>query len=243
MALSLPYGLSAKGTTIKEAVASWERKHGAKIAKAKVVKLVAQFPPIEKMDHHLNGLDNCEQLSLSTNAISKITNLGSFKHLRILSLGRNNISNLTGLEPVSHTLEELWISYNQIEKLRGINVLRRLRVLYMSNNQVKDWMEFQKLADLTHLEELVFIGNPLEDRMSQEGVYRDTVCKRLPGLRKLDGVPIVPPEVKEEILKSEIGFQLALTNQTGSGLPPPGGDTVRPVGGRPAPPPEGSEKN
>lgn len=29
----------------------------------------------------------------------------------------------------------------------------------MSNNNVKDWGEFQKLAELRQLEELLFVGN------------------------------------------------------------------------------------
>ncbi|KAF3844437.1 hypothetical protein F7725_007600, partial [Dissostichus mawsoni] len=58
---------------------------------------------------------------MSTNCIEKITNLNGLKHLKILSLGRNNIKALTGLN---------------------------LKVLYMSNNLVKEWGEFVRLADL-----------------------------------------------------------------------------------------------
>lgn len=68
------------------------------------------------------------------------------ENLKILSLGRNSIKSLTGLEAVGDTLEELWISYNFIEKLKGINVLKKLKVLYMSNNSVKDMGEFVKLV-------------------------------------------------------------------------------------------------
>ena len=50
------------------------------------------------------------------------------ENLKILSLGRNLIKNLTGLEAVSDTLEQLWISYNLIEKLKGITVLSKLKV-------------------------------------------------------------------------------------------------------------------
>lgn len=37
------------------------------------------------------------------------------------------------------------------------------------------------------LEELVFVGNPLEEKESADGTYRDTVAKKLPKLKKLDG--------------------------------------------------------
>lgn len=50
--------------------------------------------------------------------------------LKILSLARNSIKSLTGLEAVGDTLEELWISYNYIEKLKGINVLKKLKVSF-----------------------------------------------------------------------------------------------------------------
>lgn len=80
------------------------------------------------------------------------------ENLKILSLARNNIKNLTGLEAVGETLEQLWISYNLLEKLKGVGVLKKLKVLYMSNNLVKDWNEFNKLGDLPNLVDLVFVG-------------------------------------------------------------------------------------
>lgn len=136
-------------------------------------------------------------LSLSTNNIEKIANLNGLKNLKILSLGRNKIKTLTGLDAVGETLEQLWISYNFIEKLKGIAVLKKLRVLYMSNNLVADWNEFGKLADLPSLEDLVFVGNPLEEQHVAIGDYRDTAAKKLSKLKKLDGVPIIRMEEEE----------------------------------------------
>ncbi|XP_071079711.1 dynein axonemal light chain 1-like isoform X1 [Haliotis cracherodii] len=186
--------MAAKGTTIKEALGKWEEKTESKASESKEVKLYGQLPPIEKMDASLSTLSCCEKLSLSTNCIEKIANLNGLKHLRILSLGRNNIKSLTGLEAVGDTLEELWISYNLIEKLKGINVLKKLKVLYLSNNYVKDWGEFGKLGDLPCLEDLLMVGNPLEEKHTAEGDWRDQASKRLPKLRKLDGVPVIRNE-------------------------------------------------
>uniref|UniRef100_A0A2I3SIL2 Dynein axonemal light chain 1 n=1 Tax=Pan troglodytes TaxID=9598 RepID=A0A2I3SIL2_PANTR len=155
----------AKATTIKEALARWEEKTGQRPSEAKEIKLYAQIPPIEKMDASLSMLANCE----------------------ILSLGRNNIKNLNGLEAVGDTLEELWISYNFIEKLKGIHVMKKLKILYMSNNLVKDWAEFVKLAELPCLEDLVFVGNPLEEKHSAENNWIEEATKRVPKLKKLDG--------------------------------------------------------
>uniref|UniRef100_A0A5K3F2U2 Dynein axonemal light chain 1 n=1 Tax=Mesocestoides corti TaxID=53468 RepID=A0A5K3F2U2_MESCO len=137
------------------------------------------------MDSGLSLLANCEKLSLSTNAIEKISNLNSLKHLRVLSLARNNIKTISGLEPVGETLEELWISYNNIEKLKGLGSLKKLRVLYMANNKVKDWSELLRLNDLPSLADLVFVGNPLEEH-NQE-TFRDDAMKKLPRIKKLDG--------------------------------------------------------
>ncbi|XP_070556906.1 dynein axonemal light chain 1-like isoform X2 [Ptychodera flava] len=150
------------------------------------------------MDASLSTLVNCLNLSLSTNAIEKIANLHGLKNLTILSLGRNNIKSLNGVEAVAETLRELWISYNFIEKLKGIQVLKKLEILYMSNNQVKDWGEFSKLSELPNLRVLLFVGNPLEEKHSLEGDYRDVVAQELPKLKKLDGVPIIRSDEEDE---------------------------------------------
>ncbi|NP_001087953.1 dynein light chain 1, axonemal [Xenopus laevis] len=187
----------AKATTIKEALAKWEERTGQKAGEAKEVKLYAQIPPLEKMDASLSTLVNCEKLSLSTNCIEKIANLNGLKYLKILSLGRNNIKNLNGLEAVGETLEELWISYNLIEKLKGIHVMKKLKVLYMSNNLVKDWAEFSKLGELPLLGDIVFVGNPLEEKHTAEGNWMEEAVKRLPKLKKLDGNPVIKQEEEE----------------------------------------------
>uniref|UniRef100_A0A8C5E0N4 Dynein axonemal light chain 1 n=1 Tax=Gouania willdenowi TaxID=441366 RepID=A0A8C5E0N4_GOUWI len=174
----------SKTTPIKVKI---EEQSGEKASEAKEVKIYAQIPPLEKMDAALSTLTNCEQLSLSTNCIEKISNLNGLKNLRILSVGRNNIRSLAGLEAVGDTLEELWISYNLIEKLKGVNYMKNLKVLYMAHNLVKDWGEFMRLADLPCLVDLVFVGNPLEEKCSTEGTWMDEATKRLPNLRKLDG--------------------------------------------------------
>ncbi|XP_054054698.1 acyl-coenzyme A thioesterase 3-like isoform X4 [Rissa tridactyla] len=172
----------AKATTIREALAKWETKNGQKASEAKEVKLYGQVPPVEMMDESLSTLVNCEKLSLSTNRIERIANLNSLKNLKILSLGRNNIKNLNGLEAVADTLEELWISYNFIEKLRGIRVMKKLKVLYMSNNLVKDW------------------GNPLQEKYTsdQKNSWIEEATKRVPKLKKLDGIPVIKKEDEEE---------------------------------------------
>ena len=100
------------------------------------------------MDSALNSLTACEKLSLSTNMITAIQNLQNLKCLKILSLGRNLIKHLAGIEAVGETLEQLWISYNKIEKLGPLSKLVKLKTLYMAHNNVK-YVEFIILKDVT----------------------------------------------------------------------------------------------
>ena len=58
----------------------------------------------------------------------------------------------------------------------------------MSNNAVKDWSEFSKLQELPVLEDLLFVGNPLEETHTASGEWRKQVANRLKGLKKLDGI-------------------------------------------------------
>lgn len=44
-----------------------------------------------------------------------------------------------------------------------------------------------RLADLPCLADLVFVGNPLEEKHSTEGTWMDEASNRLPNLKKLDG--------------------------------------------------------
>lgn len=81
------------------------------------VELYGQQPPISKLDGALATLTNCKHLSLSTNNIDKVERLGGLTALRVLSLGRNQIKKLEGLDVLADTLQELWISYNLLEKL------------------------------------------------------------------------------------------------------------------------------
>lgn len=105
-------------------------------------------------------------LNFSLNILcSFFIGIGTLKNLKILSLGRNLIKGFAGLEPLGDTLEELWISYNLIEKMKGIQIMRNLRVLYMSNNLVKEWNEFARLQELSNLQDLVYVGNPLYENL------------------------------------------------------------------------------
>ena len=65
-----------------------------------------EVPLIEQMDPNvLSTLNNCVHLSLATNAIEKIKNMPALRNLKILSLSRNKIRKIGGLEEIGETLE------------------------------------------------------------------------------------------------------------------------------------------
>lgn len=78
-------------------------------------------------------------------------------------------------------------------------MLKRLKVLYLSNNLIKEWAEFNRLQELTTLETLVFVGNPLVEATvgSDEAAWRSECARRLPNLKKLDGETIVAEMVEQ----------------------------------------------
>ncbi|EDQ91927.1 uncharacterized protein MONBRDRAFT_17815 [Monosiga brevicollis MX1] len=181
----------SKGTSIKDAIKQWEEANGKSVAEETVVKLIGKLPPIEKMDAALSQLAHVEQLSLSTNCIEKIGNLNGFSNLKILSLGRNNIKSLAGLDPVAGTLEELWISYNNLDKLKGIEVLQKLKVFFCSNNKLADWKQIELLRQLPALESVVLMGNPIQEKHAESGDWTQLIMEKLPQIKKIDGKPIV----------------------------------------------------
>jgi dynein light chain 1 len=166
------------------------------------VDLTGCIPPLTRLDPGLGATigPTCRQLSLSTNNLDRLAQgLAGLDGLHILSVGRNCLKRLDGLEPVAATLEEVWASYNTIEKLSGLERCPRLRVLYLSNNKLKDWGEVERLAVLEHLEDLLLVGNPLCG--TDEAAYRSGVLRRLPRLQKLDG-RLVSDEERAAALQS-----------------------------------------
>ena len=154
-----------------------------------------QIPPIAKLDNSLNSLKNCEQLSLSTNSIDRLSiGLGGMTKLRILSVGRNVIKRIEKLEEVAETLEELWISYNQITTLDGLDQLKNLQCLYMGNNNIKAWAELDKLKDLPALRDILLVGNPIYAEFPTREEARVEVLRHLPGIQKIDGQMVKPSE-------------------------------------------------
>ncbi|OMJ70958.1 hypothetical protein SteCoe_30953 [Stentor coeruleus] len=178
-----------------KAIQDWEAKKGQRASEATEIRLCAWNPPINKMDQGLNQLTSCTKLSLSTNSIDKIMNLSNLKNLKIISLGRNIIRKITGLDEVGATLEQLWISYNLIEKLDGIQSCVRLNTLFISNNKIKNWEEVSRLSQLSSLKNLLLAGNPIYEGFTKEDV-KPQVIRRCGQIDVLDGT-IVSDQVRK----------------------------------------------
>ncbi|KAI8905456.1 hypothetical protein EDD86DRAFT_193994 [Gorgonomyces haynaldii] len=188
----------SKGITTKDALKVWEEKNQKPAAEATVVKMYMQQPFIAKMDASLSALVKCEQLSLSSNLIDKISNLQGLSALRVLSLGRNSIKKIEGLEAVADTLEELWMSYNLLEKLNGVECCKKLKVLYVSNNKIKEWAGIQPISALPALEDFLGTGNPIEEKATPEGTWIPEFTKRFVQVKKLDGKPLIRSDAAME---------------------------------------------
>lgn len=148
---------------------------------------------INKLDGTLATLKSCERLALSTNQIDRMTAFTGMDNLKLLSLSRNALKKIERLEDVAATLEELWISYNQISSLDGLNSCSKLQVLYMTNNKISDWGELDKLAGLSELREVAFVGNPVYEGIDKN-MAKLQVLKRLPQLSKIDSEMVSPNE-------------------------------------------------
>ena len=173
----------------KDAIKRWEEKTGQVAAEAKEVSLICQNPFIDRMDDSLNQLENVEKLSLSTNCIDKMINLPKLRKIKILSLGRNNIRRITGLDEIGQTLEQLWISYNLIERLEGLTPCIKLAQFFAANNKVKSWDEVAKLAQLPALSSVLLVGNPIYgDKTRDEAA--PFVIRKIPQIEYLDNFSV-----------------------------------------------------
>merc|ERR1712113_606423 len=192
-------GGAMPATNCQKAIQIWsEKNEGANPEEAEEVKLLCMCPPIEKMDTSLNLLVNVRRLSLSTNCIDKMISLPALKNLEILSLGRNMIKKIAGLEEVGATLKQLWISYNQISILDGLNVCPKLTTLFISNNKIKDWGELAKLAANPELINLLLVGSPIYESFTSKKQARPKVLEQLPKITTLDGELLTGDDDEEE---------------------------------------------
>lgn len=69
--------------------------------------------------------------------------------------------------------------------------MSNLTTFYISNNKVKEWSEIERLSVLENLTDFLLVGNPIYNDFKENlADYRIEVIKRLPQLKKLDGIPV-----------------------------------------------------
>ena len=125
-------------------VQEWEETTQLKIADEEFVELI--YKNIGDLDAQtINSFTNCTKLSLSSNFITNIPDI-HLHHLVTLSLGRNKIKKIKGLDYVAGTLKNLWISYNEISELVPLKPLLNLVVLYIGNNMISKVDELANLV-------------------------------------------------------------------------------------------------
>ncbi|CAL1544229.1 unnamed protein product [Lymnaea stagnalis] len=66
--------------------------------------------------------------------------------------------------------------------------MKKLKVLFMAHNKVGDLAEVGKLSGIATLEDVLLIGNPIEEEMSEAGRWFNEFRKKCPKVKKLDGV-------------------------------------------------------
>lgn len=152
----------SKGMSCKEAILWYcaQQPDNPKPEDLEVCEIFYMKPSIERMDPSISMLKNCKKLSISSNNIDKVANLNGLQ-LELLSIGRNVIKKLDGIEAVRETLVELWCSHNLIDRLAVLSNYQfpKLKKIYCACNNISQWGEIENLSKLESLEEVVFAGN------------------------------------------------------------------------------------
>ena len=136
---------------------------------------------------------------MSDNRICKIDSIENLRNLIELDCNRNKIRQIdTHSFSSTNPIRILRLEENGLRSLTHINKLHKLQSLFLGANRLTDIMECEKLQELTHLVELLLLGNPL----TRKNMYRHNVVKRLPTLMYLDGKEIN----QEERERVELAF-------------------------------------
>lgn len=105
-------------------------------------------------------LEDFEDYEMTECGIETLYGVEFCKHVKILDLSKNEISDLSKLWNLSK-LEEIYLANNQIGYIDVLSNLQELRVIDLSENQIDD------IDPLFHLEQLEYvnlIGNPVSSK-------------------------------------------------------------------------------
>lgn len=99
------------------------------------------------------NLTNLVFLDLYNNQIEKISNLDGLKSLTVLLLGKNRITDISGIVSLRLTLRVLDLHGNRIANISKISQLQELKSLNLAGNQLRQ-IQPSDFAGLQHLKEL-----------------------------------------------------------------------------------------
>ena len=135
-------------------------------------------------------LQHLEQLWLSYNSISSCSGLEKCTKLKILYLGNNKISDLKAL-----CLPSACVAFRGLVRCWP---LLQHEMLPLNSVLACTWQEVHKLANIDTLEEGVLYGNPIHQKIVEDGdlAWPTQIIKILPNLKKLDGISVVEWKVK-----------------------------------------------
>ena len=181
-------------TACKEAIKDLEVEGvvATELEEVRLCPITNMKPLITKMDNSLSTLKKCKHLRMSSNAIGKIEGLAGCDALQILSLGRNALKKIEGLNEVADTLEQLWISYNQIGTFSGVEKLVNLQVLFASNNRISAFSEVERLQSLPKLREVNLVNNPLYQKAVSADQHTSMRHRMLPRAGPIPPCPDTP---------------------------------------------------
>uniref|UniRef100_A0A8C9II39 Uncharacterized protein n=1 Tax=Piliocolobus tephrosceles TaxID=591936 RepID=A0A8C9II39_9PRIM len=107
----------------------------------------------------------------------------------------------SGAASLSETLNRLYPDRSHLGTafLHGqpVSSFLDLNLLYLFSSLIRI-RENHNIIELPCLEDLVFVGNPLEEKHSAENNWIEEATKRVPKLKKLDGTPVIKGDEEED---------------------------------------------
>jgi len=137
------------------------------------------------------SIRNCTELVMNHMGLQKLANFERFTNLKILYIGSNRLTDVTGLDKCFR-MEKLSCPDNRIRSLEGsLGNFKFLRTLLLANNSLSGLDTVSShLRRLGFLQELELSGNPV----SQEVGYRSRIIAAVPSLVILDRKRITQQE-------------------------------------------------
>ena len=133
---------------------------------------------------YLSGLENLVNLTfitLQSNRLTKIENLGTLINLKELYLSQNFIEKIENLENLKN-LEILDLAYNRISKIENLENNINLVDLWMNNNLISDLKDIEHLTKLPILSTVYLSFTPV----AKDPLYRKRIIEACKNIEYLD---------------------------------------------------------